>query len=121
MSRRATVKPDWLDRMLISWGLKSLHTQGSGWYSVNPMLKDGIPSGKAPSGPYEYGAEDFRELEACIDLLTPAQKLAVTRAYKPWSAAAIDDLHPASVSTWCERLKAAARVIEAKMRREVTL
>lgn len=119
MSKRATVKPDWLDRMLIGWGLKSLHTAGRGWYSINPMLKDGIPTGRAPSEPYEIGADDYRELDAAIELLTPMQKLAITRAYKPWSARAIDDAHPANASTWCERLKVAAAHIEVRMRRDL--
>jgi hypothetical protein len=121
MPRRSTVKPDWLDRMLIGWGCKSLHTQGRGWYSINPMLKDGIPTGRAPSEPYELGAEDFRELDRCIEALSDLHKLAITRAYKPWSARAIDEQFPCGSSTWSERLKAAASILELKMRRDVVL
>ena len=120
MSRRATVKPDWLDHALITWGLRSLNKH-AGWYSINPMLKDGIRTGRPPPEPYEMGADDHRQLEQCIADLTSVQRDAITRAYKPWTARAIDELRPASTSTWCERLKAAARVIESKMRIEAAV
>lgn len=116
MSKRATVSPPWLDHMLIRWGTRSLHESGSGWYSINPMLKDGIATGRAPAEPFEMGTEDCRALDAAIDNLNPLQRAAVTRAYKPWSAASIDAKCPAAASTWCERLKSAARAIEHEMR-----
>ena len=118
MSKRATVSPDWLDRLLVGWGLKSLHQHGRGWYSVNPMLRDGIPSGKPPAGHFELAAEDYRELERAIELLPDLQRAAVTRAYKPWTAQGIDAMSPASTSTWCERLKSAARRLEVAMSRK---
>ncbi len=118
MSKRATVQPPWLDRLLIGWGLKSLHSQ-RGWYSVNPMLKDRIPTGRPPSEPFELGSEDYAALDAAINALPVVQRDAVTRAYKPWTAANIDALSPAPISTWCERLKAAARTLALAMQRNV--
>ena len=119
MARRPTVSPPWLDRLLIGWGLKSLHEHGTGWYRINPSLKDGIASGHAPPEPFELGGEDYRALDEAIHALPLAQRAAVTRAYKPWAAASIDALEPANRQTWCERLKAAALTLESKMRRGV--
>lgn len=119
MSRRAAVSPPWLDRLLVGWGLRSLREQGSGWYRVNPMLRDGIPSGHLPTEPFELGGEDYRAVADAVGALAAAQRSAVVRAYKPWAAASIDALEPLSRQTWCDRLKAAASVLEGKLRRGV--
>jgi hypothetical protein len=118
MSKRATVQPPWLDRLLIGWGLRSLHQHGKGWYSISPSLKSGIPSGKPPGELFELGGEDYAELDAAIRALPDVQKLAITRAYKPWTAADIDARAFAPTSTWCDRLKAAALQLAVAMQRE---
>ena len=118
MSRRATVSPPWLDRLLVGWGLRSLHQHGSGWYRVNPMLKDGIPTGRAPSEPFEMGAEDYAALDRAIAALPDHQRAAITRAYRPWTAASIDAISPAPTSTWSDRLKAASFTLAEAMRRD---
>lgn len=118
MSRRATVNPDWLDRLLVRWGLRSLDDDGGGWPSVCPMLRDGIPTGRAGSAdPFNFGSEDFEALERAIQALPEPQRLAITRAYKPWTAPSIDALMPALTDTWLKRLKAAALTLAAAMAR----
>ena len=117
MPRRAIVKPDWLDRLLIGWGLRSLNDGCNGWYSVCPMLKEAIPTAKGPSDPFDFGAKDFDDLDAAIQALPAHQLAAITRAYKPWAAPGIDRMMPALTSTWCERLKAAALTLAAAMDR----
>ena len=121
MSKRATVQPPWLDRLLIGWGLRSLHQHGKGWYSVNPSLKSGIPSGRAPSEPFELGSEDYKALDAAINALPDVQRAAITRAYKPWTAASIDIVGGVDVSTWCRRLQAAAQTLAIAMQRGVAV
>ena len=118
MSRRAIVSPAWMDRLLVGWGLKSLHQHGAGWYSLCPMLRDGIPTGRPPGELYELGGEDYAALDAAINALPLIQRAAVSRAYKPWTAASIDQVEPASRQTWCERLKSAAVTLELAMRRK---
>ena len=113
------MQPPWLDRLLIGWGLRSLHTSGSGWYSVNPMLKDGIATGRAPGELFELGGEDYAALERAIMDLPEPQKVAITRAYTPWTAASIDALCGVSTSTWCRRLEAAAVTLALAMQRKV--
>jgi len=119
MSRRASVKPDWLDRMLVGWGLKSLHQHGNGWYRINPMLKDGIPTGRPPGELFELGGEDYKALEVAIHALPDVQRAAITRAYKPWTAHSIDALSAVDTSTWCRRLQAAALTLAAAMQRDI--
>lgn len=118
MSKRATVNPSWLDRMLVGWGLRSLHTHGSGWPKVSPMLRDGIPTGRPPSEPFEMGGEDYRALDAAIEALPMVQRVAITRAYKPWTAPGIDALGFVPTSTWCDRLHTAALTLKTAMQRK---
>lgn len=114
------VKPDWLDRLLIGWGLRSLNEGSNGWYSVNPMLKDAIPTARGPADPFDFGMKDYDDLDAAIRELPTHQLAAITRAYKPWAAPGIDRMMPALTSTWCERLKAAAVTLAAAMDRRAT-
>jgi hypothetical protein len=114
MSKRATVKPDWLDAMLVGWGLHSIKQRG--WPSINPMLQSGIPSGARSVEPLGVSLDDYRELEQAIDALPLNHKCAITRAYKPWTAHAMEDEWPAtSQQTWCNWLKAAALTISGAM------
>ena len=114
------VKPDWLDRLLIGWGLRSLNEGSNGWYSVNPMLKDAIPTARGSADLCDFGAQDYDDLDAAIQALPTHQLAAITRAYKPWAAPGIDRMMPALTSTWCERLKAAAVTLAAAMDRRAT-
>ena len=111
------VKPDWLDRLLIGWGLRSLNEGSNGWYSVNPMLKDAIPTARGSADLCDFGTQDYDDLDAAIRELPTHQLAAITRAYKPWAAPGIDRMMPALTSTWCERLKAAAVTLAAAMDR----
>ena len=114
------VKPDWLDRLLIGWGLRSLNEGSNGWYSVNPMLKDAIPTARGSADLCDFGTQDYEDLDAAIRELPTHQLAAITRAYKPWAAPGIDRMMPALTSTWCERLKAAAVTLAAAMDRRAT-
>lgn len=118
MSRRAIVNPSWLDRLLVGWGLRSLHLHGTGWYGLCPMLRDGIPTSRPPGELYELGGEDYAALDHAINALPLVQRAAVSRAYKPWMAASIEQVELASKQTWCERLKSAALTLELAMRRK---
>ena len=116
MSKRATVNPRWLDCMLIGWGLASIRS--SGWYTINPMLQDGIPTGFRSREPTGLCVEDYRDLEAAIDALPLNHRCAVTRAYKPWTAQQIEQEWPARhPEVWRRWLTAAAQAIVAHMNR----
>src|SRR5574341_2566052 len=45
MSKQKPIEPRWLVSLLVCWARRDLHDEirGLGYYSINPMLKDGIP------------------------------------------------------------------------------
>jgi hypothetical protein len=100
-------------------------TKGLGYYSVNPMLKDGIPTPARSYEPTGYSHEDFRELEAAMTGMAQAEEykyeiLAVLRYVKPWKAKAIDEEHQRETRLWLRDLKNGLATIDAKMRRLTT-
>jgi len=117
MSRRATVRPDWLDSMLVAWGLSTLKAQ-RGWYSVNPMLRAGIPRPTPTPDLWDITSSDYRQLEAHIRSLEQHHQAAVIRAYRPWTARTIEELHPdATAGCWFRWLHGAAERLAAAMDR----
>ena len=117
MARSARVNPPWLHSMLVRWGLRSLHLHGTGWYRISPMLRDGIPTGRLPTEPWDFGGEDYRQLEAAINAMPAGLRDAVTRAYKPWMAREIQSTTVIGPSAWSERLHQAAQMLVLHMRR----
>ena len=114
MSRRSVVEPVWLDRMLQGWGTSSLKSKG--WYAVNPMLKDGIPVSARSYEPTGLCLMDYTQLEEALETLDLKHRCAITRAYKPWTAKAMEAEWPAtSTMTWCNWLHAAAKLITIHM------
>jgi hypothetical protein len=85
MSRRATVKPDWLDSMLVSWGMVRVR-EALGFPSESFMFKERVPSPARSYEPTGYCGQDFRDLEAAMELLGTQHKYAILHCYKPWTA-----------------------------------
>ena len=122
MSKRPTVEPVWLDRMLVKWGIRSLklETAGLGYPRICPMLKEGIPTPARSYEPTGYSLEDFDQLEKAVDSLEMKYRLVITRAYKPWKARDIEMVlrtYEVTDRTWRNWLTAAARQIEISMNR----
>ena len=117
MSKRAIVKPDWLDRMLCRWGVQRVANLG--YAGVSPMFKERTGQSAQALDPTGYSREDFRELEAAIDLLPPQQQAAVIRAYRPWTAPTMEDKFPCtSPTTWHRWLTSAAATLALKLQIE---
>ncbi len=117
MSKRATIQPRWLDRMLMRWG-RTMPT-ARGWYNVCPMLQSGIPStGRGAAGPWDLTPADFDALHAAIDALGHKHRCVIYRAFKPWTAPQQEaELAQYGVDprTWLRWLHDAAAEIEARM------
>ena len=115
MSRRARVKSDWLDSMLLRWA--SHEHRASGYRAICPMLQSGIPTGKRSSEPTGVTAEDWRDLETAINSLEAHLQAAIIRSYRQWTAKTIEslwpDLAPWQWSRWLER---AGETLESKMK-----
>jgi hypothetical protein len=119
MSRRIRVKPAWLDDLLSGWGRKSDRHQG--WYSINPMLRDGIPTRTNALEVTGYIHMDYADLESAIGELEPKLRLAIVAAYKPWYAKVIKrhliesyEVTERTVANWAHD---AAAVLAARMAR----
>lgn len=115
MSRRATVKPEWLDHMLVSWG-KELN-RSRGWYTVTPMLRDGIPMPAQSMEPTGLCRQDWRQLELAIEQMERWHQAAVIRAYRPWVAETLEREYPVPAKQWFLWLHEAAADLCLRMER----
>ena len=116
MSRRARVKADWLDSMLLRWASHDHRT--AGYPSICPMLQSGIPSGKRSSEPTGVTSEDWTDLDAAINGLEPWLQAAIIRSYRQWTAKTIDSLWPDLAAwQWSRWLEKAGEQLAEKMAR----
>lgn len=120
MARKPNLGPDWLTDMLVQWGKYQLRGQSKclGYYTVNPMLRDGIPQPARSHEPTGYSEQDFSQLEAAVGLLPTEQQLAIARYCMPWRIRMIDEANPAHQTTWLYRLKQGLAVVAAAMERK---
>ncbi len=119
MPRQAQLEPRWLVGLLVAWGRhKRRESTGSlGYYSVNPMLKDGIRGQAQSHEPMGYGAGDFRDLEKAMQLLDKPRLAAVVRYTLPEKARAFDEEWGYSTDSWLRLLKAGLADLEAMLAR----
>jgi len=117
MARQPTLGPAWLIGLLTQWGRRELYDmdKGLGYYSINPMLKDGIATPARSFEPIGYSSLDFSDLERNLKLLRKKQLLAVMRYAKPWKAASIDEEYPLDTDTWLHHLKNALEVLTTRL------
>jgi hypothetical protein len=95
MPREAKLGPDWLTSLLVCWGRQRLDeaSKGKGFYTINPMLKDGIPTPARSYEPTGFSWQDYSDLEKAVGGLETLQQLAVARYCMPWRIAMIDAEH----------------------------
>jgi hypothetical protein len=91
-------------------------TKGIGWYSVNPMLKEGIPSRAESFEPTGYSGQDFKTLEDAMTAIQPRYLLAVVRYAAPWKARELDLEWGYSADTWLRYLKAGLEDLDHEMK-----
>ena len=121
MSKRTVIKPHWLDRLLWQWAHRTTDENGLGFYSVNPMLKAGIPMPARAYEPMGYNAEDFEATTLAVSELPHHYRLVILRAYKPWAAKALEqELGSFSQSerTWQRWVHEAAELLHSRLKRE---
>ena len=120
MARPAKLEPRWLVSLLNQWALRDAHraSKGLGYYSINPMLKDGIPGRARSFEPTGFCERDFTDAEKAIDGLDQNLRLSIVRYFKPWAKAAIDTEVQRSDDTWMRWLKEALSLVEADLDRK---
>jgi len=123
MSRRTLVQPRWLDCLLWNWAIRSLKVESGsiGYYTINPMLKEGIPTQATSYEPTGFNADDFEATTKAIDALPDNFRLVILRAYKPWAARAMEaelDVYGVSERTWQRWTHEAAVILERALMRK---
>lgn len=121
VSRRATIDPIWLDRMLIAWGLASVR-EALGFPPISPMFKERIGQRAQSYEPQGYCRQDFSDLEEAIDGLDYKYRLVLTRCYKPWTAVAIEaelQVYAVTDRTWQRWLHEAAAQLATRLRQGI--
>ena len=118
MARKPDLEPRWLVGLLNAVALRSLNeqTRSVGWYTVNPMLRDGIPKRGRSYEPTGYSDGDHKAALDALNLLPMRRLLAVARYFKPWAKQAIEAEHQWSDDTWMRELKAAMATLETELR-----
>lgn len=121
MTRRATVDPVWLDRLLVGWGMRAVR-EALGFPPISPMFKERIQQKAESYEPTGYCWQDYTDLETAIDGLDMKYRLVLTRCYKPWTAKAmeaeLDSFYGVTDRTWRNWLHEAASILAAKLARK---
>jgi hypothetical protein len=107
MSKKPELQPRWLIGLLNQWAIRStyLGSKGLGYYTTNPMLRDGIPGRVRSFEPTGYSDVDFLDVERAVNDLDIMRRLSVMRYFKPWSRNAIDAEMKRDNDTWMYHLR----------------
>lgn len=90
MSRPPQLEPAWLIGLLLAWSRRETRNSGLGFYTVSPMLRDGIPTPARSYEPTGYGGAELEAVGHAVMALRLMRRLAVLRYLRPWMANAID-------------------------------
>ena len=118
MSRAPQLEPAWLIGLLMAWTRRETRDSGLGFYKVNPMLRDGIPTQARSYEPTGYGGADLDAVGRAVGELPMMRKMAVMRYCRPWMAPAIDaEFHGANriPGLWLALLKEALSELTGKL------
>lgn len=105
MSRQAQLEPAWLIGLLMAWSRRETRDSGLGYYRINPMLRDGIPTQARSYEPTGYGGVELEAVGKAVEGLRLMRRLAVLRYCQPWMAPAMDREHKFHTDTWLYHLR----------------
>ena len=114
-------RPDWLVNLLNRWSKQELRLESNamGYPSKCPGFSERTTGGYNHSDPFNFHAEDFRELVGCLEALKDehlGQFTALMMCYKPWCIQALQgDGWPFQNSTYYDRLHRAHSYMAAAM------
>lgn len=119
MPRQPELHPAWLVGLLHQWASRrrAEESRTVGWYSINPMLKEGIPVRAESYEPTGYSGYDFKQLEMAMMAIDSRHAIAVIRYVRPEKARGFDIEYGYSTDTWLRYLKAGLVGLDAKMER----
>jgi len=118
MSRAPQLEPAWLIGLLLAWSRRETAANGLGFYSVNPMLRDGIPCQARSYEPMGYGGAEVDAAGRAVAELNLMHRIAIMRYLRPWMIPAFDrELeYTASTRYWLATLRGALRILEGELR-----
>lgn len=123
MAKRLEIKPDWLHRLLLAWAKRAIK-QGSGplgYPSVCPMFSERVQAPQGSREPWDLTGDDLNEVALAIAELESKHRLAITRAYKPWTIPAISNevaAYGVTDRTWTRWCHEAALQLGRKLERK---
>jgi hypothetical protein len=120
MAKRSTVQPDWLDDMLVIWGMRDVRL-ALGYPCISPMFRERTEQPARSYEPTGYTGYQIDKLGECIDKLETRHRLVIMRCFKPWTARAVEaelqTLYDVTDRTWRNWLHEAAALLSADMDR----
>lgn len=119
MARKPELHPAWLVGLLHQWASRKRAEQSRsvGWYSINPMLKEGIPVRAESYEPTGYSGHDFRQLDAAMQLIDRRYLAAVVRYVLPEKARGLDIEWGFSTDTWLRHLRSGLVELDCRIER----
>jgi hypothetical protein len=117
MARKPELHPAWLVGLLHQWASRrrAEESRTVGWYSINPMLKEGIPVRAESYEPTGYSGHDFKNLEAAMQAIDSRYAIAVIRYVRPEKARGFDVEYGYSADTWLRYLRAGLADLDTRM------
>ena len=122
MSRQAQLGPAWLIGLLLAWSRRETRDSGLGYYRINPMLRDGIPTPARSYEPTGYGGAEVEAVGRAVAGLRLMRRVAIMRYCRPWMIPAIDAELGRELSTdaWLYHLRAALEELAAEIDAKAT-
>lgn len=119
MAKRLIIDPHWLHELLMDWAFSSFpKTGGLGFPTQCAYLTERVQKQATSREPWSISRDERDQVALAIGELDMKHRLALTRAYKPWTIIAIaQDLEMFHVTdqTWRNWCRAAAQELETKL------
>lgn len=123
MSKRLIIEPHWLHNLLMHWASASFRSRGAlSFPGVCPMFNERVQFKSQAREPFELTPDDYKDVALAVAELETKHRLAITRAYKPWTIDSIShELAAYGVTdrTWQNWCHAAAQELARKLERRV--
>lgn len=121
MSKRLVIEPHWLHVLLMDWATSSFPKGGGlGYPSRCVYIGERIPQQATSREPWDLTRGDRDEVALAVAELSPKHRLAITRAYKPWTIDATADQAAAygvTNRTWANWAHEAGKELAQKLGR----
>ena len=115
------INPAWLVSLMTRWALRQLagETSSLGYPGKSAGFSEKTTGGYNHSNPTAFGVEDFRDLEAVLEVMAHERKwqyITMMMYYKPWTVKqAVEQGFPFGNSTYYKRLHSAHEYVAREL------